>query len=69
MQVGKIYYATTAGSLVADSSGYYGSDGLLSAAAAEMYNYVYDAKQNVIVTCDSQVGLAIASDTLLLNMH
>ena len=68
LQVGKMYYATTGGSLVADSNGYYGSDGLLSNAASNAFNFVYDAKQDVIVTMDSQVGLAVSSDTILLNL-
>lgn len=67
LTVGKMYYTTTNGKLVADSS-YLGRDGITTSNAYDEFEYVEDTVNNVIVTQDSQVGIAIASDTLLLRL-
>ena len=66
--IGKMYYTTTGGQLIADSN-FYGRDGLSSNAAIDEYQYIYDPVNNVIVTVDSQVGLAIAADTIVLRLN
>lgn len=67
LTTGKMYYTTTNGILVADSN-YYGRDGITTSAAYDEFEYVVDTVNNVIVTQDSQVGLAVASDTLQLRI-
>ena len=65
--VGKMYYTNTAGQLVADGN-FYGRDGLTSNAAIDEFHYVFDAANNVIVTVDSQIGVAVSSDTIVLRL-
>ena len=60
-----MYYTTTTGKLIADGN-YFWRDGFTSSAAYDEYNYIEDTTNNVIVTQDSQVGLAISTDTLVM---
>lgn len=63
---GMTYYATTSGKLVTDGT-YYGRDGATSSSGAvDGFFYVTDEANKVIVSADSQVGIAVSTDTLAL---
>ena len=68
LTVGLTYYATTAGDLVTDGV-YYGRDGATqSNSALDSYFYITDPKSKVIVSSESQIGIAVAADTILLRL-
>ena len=63
---GMTYYSTTSGKLVTDGT-YYGRDGATSSSGAvDGFFYVTDEANKVIVSADSQVGIAVSTDTLAL---
>ena len=64
---GVTYYSTTSGKIVTDGA-YYGRNGATSSdASASSFFYVSDDTNQVIVSSDSEIGIAISSDTILLS--
>lgn len=64
---GVTYYATTSGKIVTDGA-YYGRDGATSSdASAGSFFYVTDDINQVIVSSDSKIGIAISTDSILLS--
>jgi hypothetical protein len=66
--VGETYYTTTSGKVITDGAFYGQSATTATDAALEGYFYVDDVVDKVIVSADSVLGLAIASDTILLKL-
>ena len=64
---GKLYYVATDGTFIADTK-FYGRDGLSSNAAIDEFDYIHDVANKIIVTQDSQVGLALSSDAMELRL-
>ena len=68
LTVGMTYYATTSGKLVTDGV-YYGRDGATqSNSAVNGYFYITDVADSLLVSAESQIGIAVASDTILLKL-
>lgn len=64
--VGETYYTTTRGQVVTDGS-YYGSgDTTASNTGLNGFFYANDITDNILVSTDSILGMAVASDTILL---
>lgn len=68
---GKKYYATSKGAIVPDNNyagrgGYCPASTYGSAATAGCTGYVYDAASKTMVTLDSEVGLAVTSNILVV---
>ena len=71
LSVGKVYYTTTKGNLVAGNNYAGRNTGYCPATSDSNSNsettcaeYVYDATSNVLVTFDSRVGIALSTSTL-----
>jgi hypothetical protein len=68
LTAGYMYYTNTKGELVTDGK-YYGRSPGTSSISADEYDYVSTTTGSSMVTLDSQVGLAISSDTVLLRWY
>lgn len=66
--VGETYYTTTSGKVVTDGGLFGQSDTTATDAAVEGYFYVNDIVDKVVVSSDSILGIAVASDTILLRL-
>lgn len=65
---GMSYYCTSMGTVVSGNT-YYGREGSSVSGSGEgsAYYYIDDVVSNTIVTLDSRIGVATASNTLLLS--
>ena len=68
LTAGMTYYATTSGKLITDGM-YYGRDeATQSNSAVDGYFYINDVDDNLLVSAESQVGIAISSTSMLLDL-
>ena len=65
LNTGYVYYTNTMGTVIQGNS-YYGRD--VSGASSTEYYYYYDATSNTILTLDSKIGFATATDTLFVQL-
>lgn len=63
---GMTYYATTSGKVITDGSLYGRSSATASNSANNGHFYVTDVVDKLIVSSDSIIGIAVASDSILL---
>lgn len=66
---GQTYYATTMGTLVTSGKGYGRDPTTASSASMDDYFYIEDKVNGVIVSADSQIGIALSSTSLLLRSN
>jgi hypothetical protein len=68
LDVGLAYYGTTTGELISDGV-HYGRDGAShSNEAVDGYFYVTDPVTKTMVSADSQIGIAVSANTLLIRL-
>ena len=63
---GNTYYTTTMGKLVTSGVGYGRDPTTSSSASMDDHFYIEDKAAGVIVTADSQIGIALSSSSILI---
>ena len=64
--VGETYYTTTSGKLVTDGSFYGVGDATSSNNGIDGFFYVNDVSDNLMVSSESILGVAVAADSILI---